>query len=241
MSARVALLQQLAVPLDDARTLVDRHHAEVTAYRDAQIIAWLEKKAREEGTSNKDSRLRATAIYRMADKLSRGAVRPPLSGAPTPPQENYPGELAMLRGLLGVLRAVAQHGDMAEVQRLLSEHAADEQAAYAEEKGTATSAATSTPLPAEIRFFGSQAPITLTGWALTELAPDYYGHTFMQLDGWLPADLGRDDVPGGTAQLEYAHLHGLAVPRNLNVQVEVKGYGEPQQFIKIRWRKDGAA
>ncbi|MEU3203530.1 hypothetical protein ABZ702_06535 [Streptomyces cyaneofuscatus] len=46
------------------------------ADRDKQIIAWLEKKAREEGTSNKDSRVRATATYRLADKLSRGAVRP---------------------------------------------------------------------------------------------------------------------------------------------------------------------
>jgi hypothetical protein len=62
--------------------LLDNTRSEAIAERDAQIIAWLEKKAREEGTSNKDSRLRATAIYRMADKLSRGAVRPPLSTGP---------------------------------------------------------------------------------------------------------------------------------------------------------------
>ncbi|MFD8664472.1 hypothetical protein ACFV1U_03600 [Streptomyces microflavus] len=46
------------------------------ADRDQQIIAWLVQKGREEGTSNKDSRVRATATYRLADKLSRGAVRP---------------------------------------------------------------------------------------------------------------------------------------------------------------------
>lgn len=46
--------------------------------------------------------------------------------------EAYPGELAMLRGLLGVLRVTAAHGDMTEVRRLLAEHASDEQAAYAE-------------------------------------------------------------------------------------------------------------
>ncbi|MFH9215422.1 hypothetical protein [Streptomyces globisporus] len=46
--------------------------------------------------------------------------------------EAYPGELAMLRGLLGVLRVVTKHGDMDEVRRLIAEHAADEQAAYAE-------------------------------------------------------------------------------------------------------------
>lgn len=73
-----------AVP--ELLTEVDRLRARVAeleagrttaaADRDKQIIAWLEKKAREEGTSNKDSRVRATATYRLADKLSRGAVRP---------------------------------------------------------------------------------------------------------------------------------------------------------------------
>lgn len=63
---------------------LDAYRAEVIADRDAQIIAWLVKKAAEEGSSNKDSRVRATAIYRLADKLSRGAVRPPLSKGPEP-------------------------------------------------------------------------------------------------------------------------------------------------------------
>lgn len=173
MSARIKLIQSIAAPINEARDLVDLHHAEVIAGRDAQIIAWLEKKAREEGTSNKDSRLRATAIYRMADKLSRGAVRPPLSGAPIPPQENYPGELDMLRGLLGVLRPVAQHGDMAEVQRLLAEHAADEQASYAEEKDTAP-AATSTPGRPEWRpVFSTNGTDEPTGLAPVCTDPDH--------------------------------------------------------------------
>ncbi|MGW3825719.1 hypothetical protein ACWEAF_26285 [Streptomyces sp. NPDC005071] len=60
----------------------DAYRVEVIAERDAQIIAWLVKKAREEGTSNKESRTRADAIFRLADKLSRGAVRPPLSKGP---------------------------------------------------------------------------------------------------------------------------------------------------------------
>ncbi|WP_329203834.1 hypothetical protein [Streptomyces sp. NBC_01435] len=54
------------------------------------------------------------------------------ASTPAPITEAYPGELPILRGLVGVLRVVAQHGDMAEVQRLLTEHAADEQAAYIE-------------------------------------------------------------------------------------------------------------
>ncbi|MEU9947033.1 hypothetical protein [Streptomyces sp. NPDC047939] len=62
--------------------LLDAYRAEVIAERDAQIIAWLEKKAREEGRSNKERRTRGDAIARMADKLSRGAVRPPLSTGP---------------------------------------------------------------------------------------------------------------------------------------------------------------
>ncbi|MFJ4837119.1 hypothetical protein [Streptomyces sp. NPDC088746] len=47
--------------------------------------------------------------------------------------EAYPGELFMFRGLVGVLRVVAPRGDMAEVQRLLAEHAADEQDAHTED------------------------------------------------------------------------------------------------------------
>lgn len=43
----------------------------------------------------------------------------------------YPGELAMLRGLVATLRVVAEHGGLAEVRRLLDEHQADEQDAYA--------------------------------------------------------------------------------------------------------------
>ncbi|MGW7398089.1 hypothetical protein ACWGH7_16510 [Streptomyces cyaneofuscatus] len=52
------------------------------AERDAQIIAWLVKKAGEEGSSNRERRARAEAIYCLADKMSRGAVRPPLSKGP---------------------------------------------------------------------------------------------------------------------------------------------------------------
>ncbi|MFF6781373.1 hypothetical protein [Streptomyces sp. NPDC012510] len=60
--------------------------------------------------------------------------------------ENYSGELAMLRGLLGVLRATAKHGDFHQVQQLLAEHERDEQDAYAGlgEEATAA-AATATP------------------------------------------------------------------------------------------------
>lgn len=46
--------------------------------------------------------------------------------------EEYPGELDMLRGLVATLRAVAQHGDLTDVVKLLAEHEADDRAARAE-------------------------------------------------------------------------------------------------------------
>lgn len=126
--------------LSDSRDRFDAaaaaYQLEVIAERDAQIIAWLGKKAREyRSTRSRQHALQADAIETMADKLGRGAVRPPLSSANAQlltDAERFPGELAMMRGLLGVLRVVAKHGpdDMAEVRRLLAEHASDEQAAY---------------------------------------------------------------------------------------------------------------
>ena len=57
----------------------------VIADRDGQIIAWLGKKAGEYRSAPRaDQESAAGAIARMADKLSRGAVRPPLSRGPDP-------------------------------------------------------------------------------------------------------------------------------------------------------------
>ncbi|NUK12315.1 hypothetical protein HRW18_30940 [Streptomyces lunaelactis] len=55
--------------------VIGAFRAEVIAERDAQIIAWLGKKAGEYGVSNRENRAKAEAVGRMADKLSRGAVR----------------------------------------------------------------------------------------------------------------------------------------------------------------------
>lgn len=49
--------------------------AEVLAERDAQVVAWLAKKAAGYGSSNREARTKADAVALMADKLSRGAVR----------------------------------------------------------------------------------------------------------------------------------------------------------------------
>ena len=96
MSARDVVRSDMDAVITDAvaEQHLDTFRAEVIAARDAQIIEWLENKAREEGSSNKDSRTRATAIYRMADKLSRGAVRPPLSKGPGPTRAEVLAEAA---------------------------------------------------------------------------------------------------------------------------------------------------
>ncbi|RPE40210.1 hypothetical protein EDD90_3246 [Streptomyces sp. Ag109_O5-1] len=60
--------------------------------------------------------------------------------------EAYPGQLAMLSGLIATLRAVAQHGDLSDVRKLLAEHERDEQDAYAEAEGKSSRrAADATP------------------------------------------------------------------------------------------------
>lgn len=55
---------------------VQSHRDEVRAERDAEIIAWLIKKAREyRSTTSHQHKLQAEAIERMASKIQRGAVR----------------------------------------------------------------------------------------------------------------------------------------------------------------------
>ncbi|MCM2394410.1 hypothetical protein [Streptomyces albipurpureus] len=78
--------------------------------------------------------------------------------------------------------------------------------------------------------------LTLTGWSLTELAPDYYGISHMQIGGWLPEDWDRTSVPWGTNQLIRAELPGEAsITEPVNVEVEAKYHGTTRAFIKIQW------
>ncbi|GHG15485.1 hypothetical protein ACFFSH_40245 [Streptomyces filamentosus] len=58
-----------------AREIVASVRAEALAERDAQTVSWLGKKAGEFGRSNRENRAASDAVARMADKLSRGAVR----------------------------------------------------------------------------------------------------------------------------------------------------------------------
>lgn len=89
---------------------------------------------------------------------------------------------------------------------------------------------------AEIEF-AVYGTITLSGWRYLELAPDYYGNTYMQIGGWLPEGWDPEQTPAGTQQMLRAHLHGHAIPHDLPVQVSTKGYGEPRRYMQIQWRK----
>lgn len=87
----------------------------------------------------------------------------------------------------------------------------------------------------EISLFGVD-PFTITLGHYVELNPDTYGHTFMQIGGWLSPQTTHG-VPVGTQRMIYAHLHGRVVPRDVNVQVSVKDYGAQRRFVRIQWRK----
>ncbi|MFJ8345117.1 hypothetical protein ACIQ9J_01820 [Streptomyces sp. NPDC094153] len=54
----------------------------------------------------------------------------------------YDGELAMLRGLVATLRAVAEHGDLSDVRKLLAEYQRDDAQARAEGKSSQPADAT---------------------------------------------------------------------------------------------------
>lgn len=70
-----AVTQQLRAHVAELTAVATQSRAEVIAERDAQIIAWLAKKSHEYGVSNRENRAKSEAVGRMADKLSRGAVR----------------------------------------------------------------------------------------------------------------------------------------------------------------------
>ncbi|MGI3199620.1 hypothetical protein ACRJ4W_15315 [Streptomyces sp. GLT-R25] len=66
--------------------------------------------------------------------------------------EAYDGELTMFRGLVRLLRVAARNGDLAEMQRLLYEHDAEERAAYSEAREKSSRQADATSSPREQRL-----------------------------------------------------------------------------------------
>ncbi|MER5277729.1 hypothetical protein ABT025_18495 [Streptomyces sp. NPDC002809] len=107
--------------------LLDNTRSESIAERDAQIIAWLKKKAGEEGTSNKESRARSAAIGRMADKLSRGAVRPPLSSDAIRNKLRAEGLAEAADAVADLLKDTPEYGEfVADFLRRRAREAADQ-------------------------------------------------------------------------------------------------------------------
>lgn len=136
MNARMGLHVALSMRLDaiEAHRLTNEYRAEVLA--EASAVA---KAMPTEDCSDADSYDDAwdrgsyavgERLQEMADQAIREKTTPQGATA-TPHTETFDGELAMLRGLVRVLRTVARQDDLREVKRLLTEHASDENAARA--------------------------------------------------------------------------------------------------------------
>ncbi|WP_181785598.1 hypothetical protein [Streptomyces phytophilus] len=54
---------------------IDAYRAEVLAEAHGEVVAWLEKKASEHHAQGRQYAKQAGVIWRLADKVSRGAVR----------------------------------------------------------------------------------------------------------------------------------------------------------------------
>lgn len=109
-----------------AERLVNAHRAEVLREVDAEFAAMKLPPAFNAGSYADAWRRCRTIVQAMA-----GEEATPQGATATPHTETFDGELAMLRGLVRVLRTVARQDDLREVQRLLTEHASDENAARA--------------------------------------------------------------------------------------------------------------
>ncbi|MFE9737309.1 hypothetical protein [Streptomyces sp. NPDC006477] len=99
----------------------------------------------------------------------------------------------------------------------------------------------STPAPhraarAEVRF-AVHGSIVLIGPAVRSLEPDFYGHYYRQLGGWLPDDWSGE-LPRGTECLEWAHVPGLVMPCDINVQVSTSPTRDGSRYMAIEWRRE---
>ncbi|MGW6459350.1 hypothetical protein ACWF94_26060 [Streptomyces sp. NPDC055078] len=83
----------------------------------------------------------------------------------------------------------------------------------------------------------SDALLTLSGWSLTELAPDFYGISHMEIGGWAPEGWDRASISCGTNRLVRAELPGTgSITEPVNVEVEAKYHGTDRAFVKVRWQ-----
>ncbi|AMS01597.1 MULTISPECIES: hypothetical protein [Streptomyces] len=96
----------------------------------------------------------------------------------------------------------------------------------------------STPAPhrAEVRFT-AYGLVPLIGPVVEDLEPDYYGHVYRQLGGWLP-DTWSGEHLRGTEHMEFAHVPGLVMPTDINVQVSTRTSRDGSRYMAIQWRRE---
>ncbi|MFE6816041.1 hypothetical protein [Streptomyces sp. NPDC057677] len=124
---------------------------------------------------------------------------------------------------------------LAEREQLLAD-------AAARGKDTAPSGE-STPAPAahratraEVRFT-AYGLVPLIGPVVEDLEPDYYGHVYRQLGGWLP-DAWSGEHLRGTEHMEFAHVPGLVMPADINVQVHTRTPRDGSRYMTVQWRRE---
>ncbi|MEV7282846.1 hypothetical protein [Streptomyces sp. NPDC093111] len=89
---------------------------------------------------------------------------------------------------------------------------------------------------AELRF-AVWGEVPLIGASLRDLAPDWYGHTYRQIGGWLP-DMVGVELPHGTERLEHAHYPGHVMPCEINVQVDTRPTPDGGRYMTVEWRRE---
>ncbi|MFB7031743.1 MULTISPECIES: hypothetical protein [unclassified Streptomyces] len=92
---------------------------------------------------------------------------------------------------------------------------------------------------AELRF-GVWGPIVLLRPTVRDLEPDYYGHDYRQIGGWVP-DNWNGELPHGTELLELAHVPGLVMPCDINVQVATSPTRDGSRYMTVEWRRERPA
>lgn len=115
--------------LSDLRQKLDDYRAEILR-EEMTNLRRIEREETPEGAlGTRTGLLRAALILdERAETIREKAA--PQGAAATPHTEAFDGELAMLRGLVRVLRTVVRENDtLPEVRRLLWEHASDDAAA----------------------------------------------------------------------------------------------------------------
>ncbi|MFC8008882.1 hypothetical protein [Streptomyces cinereoruber] len=152
-----------------------------------------------------------------------------------------PERLAEIRAGLHTYRTTEQ------LDRDVRDLLAEREQLLAELRGKDTgTAGESTPAPAphradraELRF-GVYGTVPLLGPAVRDLEPDYYGHHFRQIGGWVP-DTWTGELPRGTELLEWAHVPGLVMPCDTNVQVQTSPTRDGSRYMTVEWRRERPA